>query len=165
MAAHLHALLLRAVAATRERAEAIGAPLVPLAPHTGLSLLPLTDEVVERIDAAGVPVPGFYELTAGLAEWARSLPADGPVAYVHLEFHGGAGFHAAVVWRAGAADWGPVFTATTAGEAEDHYEVAPADMAINRCLRHLGVRPGDDVDEFTAAGLGRHRWTDDWTAG
>ncbi len=90
------------------------------------------------------------------------MPADGPVAYVHLEFHGGAGFHAAVVWQDGAIAWGPVFTVTAGGEAEDHYEVAPGDMAVNRCLRRLGVDRGGDVDEFAAAGLARHAWTDDW---
>ncbi|HWS31574.1 MAG TPA: hypothetical protein VN408_02400 [Actinoplanes sp.] len=96
-------------------------------------------------------VDGFYELTEAVAARAR----DGVVGYLHAEFFGGAGFHAAVAWRDGAVVWGPMFTATRAGEAEDHYVVTAdrTEMAGNVLLRWLGVARGDAIDEFAAAGL------------
>jgi hypothetical protein len=140
-------------------------PVVPLAPGSGLVLLPLTDEIIASA-ADDRPVTGFYELTSGVAEWARQWSARGPVAYLHTEFFGGSGFHAAMAWRDGAVAWGPLFTATSAGEGEEHYTVVadPHDMAVNELLRSLGVERGDHFDEYTAAGLDRCRWTEEWAA-
>lgn len=118
-------------------------------------------------DAAGSPcVDGFYELTTEVAEWARRRSRDGDVAYLHTEFFGGGGFHAAVAWRDGAVAWGPLFTATSASEAEDHYAVVadPRDLAVNVMLRWWGVQRGDQADEFSATGLNRYRWTEEWAA-
>jgi hypothetical protein len=45
------------------------------------------------------------------------------------------------------------------------FEVGPLPAAgtpIAQALAHLGVRRGDHVDEFAAAGLGQHRDTEDW---
>jgi len=108
----------------------------------------------------------FYDLTRGVAEWARRQSLHGDVAYLHAEFFGGGGFHAAVAWRDGAVTWGPLFTATSAGEAEDHYATVAdsRDMAVNVMLRWLGVQRVDQFDEFAAAGLSRCRWTEDWAA-
>jgi hypothetical protein len=115
---------------------------------------------------ADLPVDGFYDLTSGVAEWARRHSRHGEVAYLHTEFFGGGGFHAAVAWRDGAVAWGPLFTATSAGEAEDHYATVTdsRDMAVNVMLRWLGVQRVDPADEFAAAGLGRCRWTEEWAA-
>jgi len=144
-------------------------PTVPLAAGSGLALLPLTDEVVARTmpDAATSPrVDGFYNLTTGIAEWARRRSQHGDVAYIHTEFFGGEGFHAALAWRAGTIALGPLFTATSPGEAEDHYTTVTdrRDMAINVVLRRWGLTRADQTDEFAAAGLNRHRWTDEWAA-
>lgn len=169
MAGTLHALLTTPSDVVHAQATQVGAALVPLAPRTGLVLLPLTEDVHDRIAGAtrrDPPVLGFYELSSGLAQWARMLSVQGPVAYVHAEFFAGTGFHAAVVWRDAAICFGPLFTMNAAGEAEDHYTLVPpergGDMAINRVLRWLGVHVGEGWDEFDAAGLSRHRRTEQW---
>jgi hypothetical protein len=175
MSTVLEALILQPWDGVREPIAAVGAGLVPLAVN-GLALVPITDKVHEQI--AGVPVVdescgsvsrqepvlGFYELTSGLAEWSRSLSRGGPIAYVNMEFFGGIGFHAAVAWRDGAICWGPRFTQSVAGEAEDYYEVLPGDMAINQVLRCFGVDRRDAIDEFAAAGLRRNRSTEEWAS-
>ncbi|MFK3979599.1 hypothetical protein ACI2K4_04370 [Micromonospora sp. NPDC050397] len=171
MAGTLHALLLRPSDPIRAGVAAVDARLVALAPPSGLAMLPLTDEVQQRITGdvrTDDPVPGFYDLSRGLADWARSLSYDGPVGYVHLEFHGGTGFHAAVGWRDGTIAWGPEFTANASYEAEAHYRFLPpgqgGDMAINGLLRWLGVDRADHLDEFEAVDLVRHRSTERWAA-
>jgi hypothetical protein len=135
---------------------------VPLSPGSGLALLPLTEEIAP----GETRIAGFYDLTSGVADRARELSLHGVVAYLHTEFFGGGGFHAAMAWRDGAVAWGPLFTATSAGEAEDHYAVVADrhDMAVNVLLRWLGVHRGDEIDEFAAAGLTRCRWTREWAA-
>ncbi|MET8846651.1 hypothetical protein [Amycolatopsis sp. NPDC004625] len=40
--------------------------------------------------------------------------------------------------------------------------VAVRGSPISQALRALGVRRGSHLDEFDAAGLGRHRRTEDW---
>lgn len=150
-----------------EQSRTDAAPWVPLAPGTGLALLPLTDEIMAKVMGTGAQdarVPGFYELRPEVAEWARQRSRHGVVAYVHTEFFGGAGFHAAVAWRAGDVAWRPRFTATSDGEAEDHYVTVAdrRDMAVNELLRWWGVRREDAIDEFAAAGLTRCRWTEEW---
>ena len=166
MAGTVHALLLERSAHSCAQAAL---PVVPLAPVTGLVLLPLTDEVVAGVLKTAVddaPVAGFYDLRSGVAEWARQQSLHGVVAYLHHEFFGGSGFHAAVAWRDGAVAWGPQFTASSSGEAEGHYALVAdrRDMAVNVPLRWLGVQRADEIDEFAAAGLNRCRWTEEWAA-
>ncbi|MFC0527178.1 hypothetical protein [Phytohabitans kaempferiae] len=164
MAGTVEALLLNPSEHGRVRAAL---PLAPLVPETELALLPLSDEIVASVMTTavdGVLVAGFYNLTSGVAEWARQLSLQGVVAYLHAEFFGGDGSHAAVAWRGGAVAWGPLFTATSADEAEARYTVVSnrIDMAINVLLRWLGVRRMGEIDEFAAAGLNRCRWTEEW---
>ena len=135
----MHGLLVRP-------SEQAGLPAVPLAAGTDLALIPLDD----KLD--GTAVPGFYELTDEVAAWARSLP--GTVAYLHSEFFGGSGFQAAVAWRGGEVVWGPSFTATAAEPG--HVVTGPDDLAVNACLRWLGVRRDGHLDEFDTVGLDRH---------
>jgi hypothetical protein len=166
MAGDLQALLLRSTARNLREAAL---PTVPLAAGSGLVLLPLTEEIVASVvapAAGGALVEGFYELTTEVADWAARQSLHGEVAYLHTEFFGGGGFHAAVAWRDGEIAWGPMFTATSAGEAEDHYSVVEGDgnSAVDVMLRWLGVQRGDQADEFAAAGLDRRRWTEDWAA-
>ncbi|UMP00465.1 hypothetical protein [Amycolatopsis sp. EV170708-02-1] len=80
---------------------------------------------------------------------------DGAVAYVEAEYFGGTGTQSAQVWERGETVLGPLHV------GED--EPGPADGSpISQALRRLGVLKGDHFDEFDAAGLGRHRVTDDW---
>jgi len=144
-------------------------PVVPLGTDDGLALLPLTYKFVAGVlkaPEADVYVAGFYELTSGVAEWARRRSLDGVVAYLHTEFFGGGGFHAAMAWRDGAIAWGPLFTATSSSQPEEHYAVVSdrRDMAVNVLLRWLGVHRANETDEYTAAGLNRCRWTEEWAA-
>ncbi|GIE28182.1 hypothetical protein Ait01nite_012270 [Actinoplanes italicus] len=161
MAADLRALLWNAA----DHGDTPHLPVVPL--PAGLVLLPLTGDVIATVtggDRGDPPVDGFYELTTPIAGWARRHSHHGTVAYLHSEFFGSGGFQAAVAWKHGDVVWGPLFTATSPGEAEDHYTVAGdhRDMAANVLLRHLGVDRGEAFDEYAAAGLQQQRWTGDW---
>ncbi|MEU4620538.1 hypothetical protein AB0G04_11245 [Actinoplanes sp. NPDC023801] len=161
MGADLRALLWKSA----EHGDTPHLPVVALT--SGLVLLPLTGKITTTVLGAGDNDPvvdGFYELTEPVADWARRRSHHGVVAYLHSEFFGGGGFHAAVAWHHGDTVWGPRFTATSRGEAEDHYTVPDdhRDMAANMLLRHLGVDRGQHLDEFAAAGLDQQRWTTDW---
>jgi hypothetical protein len=98
MAGTVRALLLKPT----ESGDAEVLPAVPLAAAVGLALVPLTAEIVGDVMGItddGVGVAGFYDLTSGIAQWARRRSRHGVIAYVHIEFFGGDGFHAAVAWR------------------------------------------------------------------
>jgi hypothetical protein len=162
MAGDLHALLWK----PSEHGDTPDLPVVTPVAGRDLVLLPLTAKVTAQLGAADNDdiVDGFYDLTGAIAGWARQRSHAGAVAYLHSEFFAGGGFQAAVAWHGGTIVWGPLFTATSPGEAEDHYTV-PADhrdMAANVLLRRLGIDRGPARDEFTAAGLDQQRWTDDW---
>jgi hypothetical protein len=134
----------------------------------GVRLIPLTEPVragsQRSNDGAGV-VEGFYELSHGVARWARELSREWVVLYVHLEFFGGEGFQAAIAWDQGRVVFGPCFTRTPLESAEPHYqEASRAGMAINQALRALGLPAHDGRDEFGTLGLGKHRRTQDWVS-
>jgi hypothetical protein len=107
---------------------------------SGLYFVPITPDLRRRHGHAPEDrelFGDFYELTQGVADWARVRSVDGPVLYAHVEFHGGHGFHAAIGWRQGEVAFGPWFTETTHDRGAP-YEVAPAtEMAVNRGLRAL----------------------------
>jgi hypothetical protein len=152
------------------QAAAAEAVVVNVGPDTGLVLLPVTEHVHSRLDPGprtAAALPGFYRLGPGLADWARRLSSDQPVCYVHMEFHGGTGLHAAVGWHHEQLRWGPRFTTNNRGDADEHYEYIPddrrGDMAVNAALRWLGVQRGTAIDEFAAADLTRHRFTEEWS--
>jgi hypothetical protein len=131
----------------------------------GLYFVPITPDVRRRHEHGpedGERFGDFHELSKGAAEWARVRSIDGPVLYIHVEFHGGQGFHAAIGWRHGEVAFGPSFTETSRDQGA-LYQVAPvAEMAINRGLRALGMAVAEDGDEFQVVGLDRHRWNDEW---
>ncbi|MFJ9246782.1 hypothetical protein [Streptomyces sp. NPDC101776] len=117
----------------------------------GLSLLPMTSEVLDAVSAGDTARSlGFWRLPAGferrLAEWSTA----GPVAYVEAEYFGGAGEQRVVVWADGALAWGP--------SDQRAMGISP----ISQALRRLGATSGPGQDEFTAVGLDRHRHNDDW---
>jgi hypothetical protein len=148
-----------------DRLVAVGGVAVPLRVPS-LSLVPVTPVLRDATagPAGEVLVPGFYELREGLAGWASNLSRSGRVGYVHLEFHGGTGFHAAMGWSDGSIGWGPAFTTNDPGD--DEYRImARGDRqgwAANELLRWLGVQAEGPLDEFDVAGLGQHRWTAEW---
>jgi hypothetical protein len=148
-------------------AETVGERVIDLkAP--GMYFVPITPEFRQRSELspeAATKFGDFYELTQGLAKWAQLRSKRGPVLYIHVEFHGGEGFHAAIGWRDGEVAFGPCFTETAHELEGEPFEVAEvANMAVNRGLRALGMAHADDSDEFRAVGLDLHRWSEDWLA-
>jgi len=110
-------------------------------------LIPLTQAVKAALDDDAEPIPGFLELTPSMVTVAEDLSYLGPVAYCHLEVHGGTGFQAAVAWADGQIHCGPVFTANHPAERQSEaYQVVE----------------GRDRIRDMAIGLGRHRWTEEW---
>lgn len=157
--------LILITAAGEPRALPPGVPVSDLN-IDGACFIPLTDDVRVRFCQAGLdagPVEGFYELSEGVVRWARELSQGRMVLYVHSEFHGGQGIHAAIAWHEGSVIFGPCFTKTAGEVAEPHYQVADGpDMAINLGLRALGVHAEGRDDEFATVGLGKFRWTGEW---
>lgn len=167
MAGNLEALLLRAEPSALARLAELHLPAVPLIRQSGLCLVPVTEaanSAVHRQRVSEEIVPGFYNLTASMAAWAAELSESTPVAYIHVEFFGGMGFHAAIGWSGGEVAWGPRFTANNPADVEDYFELVHsiADMAVNDVLRWLGVEAQGRDDEFEAVGLTRFRFTDEW---
>jgi hypothetical protein len=142
-----------------------GVPVAELSIE-GARLIPITDAVHARFEVeerSSDRVPGFRELTNGIAHWAANLSRHCTVVYVHCEFWAGDGIHAAIAWSHGSVVFGPKFTRTPNEPAESPYE--PADrpgMAINAALRAVGVRAEPPADEFATIGLDRRRWTAEW---
>ena len=131
-------------------------------------MLPLTGEVQEAMGRTpdDEPMLGFLELVDPVRRFAAALSVAGPVVYLHAEITGGTGTQGSVGWRDGQVDFGPVLTANIEADLEtDGYLLAEhvTQGAINRALRHLGVRAAATaLDEFDTVGLGLHRFTDDW---
>ncbi|MBN0049207.1 hypothetical protein JS756_35115 [Streptomyces actuosus] len=134
--------------------EVPGAHVVPLG--QGLSLMPMTDEVVAAVtDGSDEGDLGFWRLPGGfdtqLAQWSVA----GPIAYVEAEYFGGVGEQRAAVWADGALALGPLDEPT---KKRFSRAVSPISQALGR----LGVRRSPGEDEFEAVGLGRHRSNEDW---
>ena len=129
-------------------------------------LVPVSERLRQALRAdESEPVLGFEQLTPPLLAVCVAMSQERPVMYLHLEFHGGTGFHAAAIWDVGELVFGPSFTANHPAEMQsDLYRVTRSrnEMAANERLRLLGVRCRPGFDEFTSVGLERHRWTDEW---
>jgi hypothetical protein len=102
------------------------------------------------------PESGFAVLRPGLAALIEAASAEGVLAYVEADYVARDGVQAAVVWRRGDLAIGPLLLGRREGFAADG---AP----VNVALRALGVAAAGRADEFTVAGLGRHRRTADWS--
>lgn len=167
VAGALEAVLLRPTSAVVAEVRRFDGALIDL-DRSDLALLPVTLRLRRPLGDAGASahrVPGFHVLTRSLAAWTATLSDMTPVAYVHLEFYAGVGFHAAIAWDRGKVVWGPSFTCNHPSERDMYYHLAsPEDMAINGVLRWFGIRQGTAVDEFEAVGLARFRWTYEWEA-
>ncbi|MCS0603094.1 hypothetical protein NX794_18025 [Streptomyces sp. LP11] len=156
MAYELRAVIAAEAVLRPAAAEIEGARVARLA--QGLALLPVTDEVLGAVtDGGDARRLGFRSLTegweGGLARWSVA----GPVAYVEVEYFGGAGEERAAVWAGGALTAGPFDTSARRGFRR---EVSP----VSAALRRLGVRAERGQDAFEAVGLERHRFTEDWAA-
>lgn len=122
----------------------------------GLSLMPMTDDLFDALaDGSGEDALGFWRLPGGFADTLAEWSTAGPVAYVEAEYFGGVGEQTAAVWDGGALVLGPL-------HEPEGQPSPPAGSPISQALRRLGVVAGAGEDEFTAAGLGRHRDVEGW---
>jgi len=114
---------------------------------------------------AETPTLGFQYLSAAVAEWAVSVSARQPIAYVEQWTFAGPGEQSAVVWAGGSIVFGPRFTSTE-DDCEPPFEFVGRHepTAVHLALRELGVERGDALDEYAALGLDAKRHTDDWLA-
>ncbi|MFD7781684.1 hypothetical protein ACFV4Q_01000 [Streptomyces nojiriensis] len=124
----------------------------------GLSLAPMTGALFDAVaDGTDVDHLGFRRLPGGfdrlLAEWS----VGGPLAYVEAEYFGGVGEQHAAVWAGGAIVLGPL-------HVQEGQPAPPAGSPISQALRRLGLLTIGAEDEFSAAGLGRHRHSGGWIA-
>ncbi len=143
-----------------------GLRTVPL--RVGLTMLPVTSELLTEVDPAAVGderIPSGWMLQQPVAALARALSADRQVLYVFSETAGGPGTREAIAWHSGKLLYGPAGTCDIEADFEPGYHLAPFDNAVNAGLRAIGVRAADGSDEYETAGLGRHRMTDDWLTG
>ncbi|MFJ4277504.1 hypothetical protein [Streptomyces massasporeus] len=124
----------------------------------GLSLMPMTDALFEAVaDGGGDGAWGFQEFPGGFEKVLAGWSAGGPVAYVEAEYFGGIGEQRAAVWDAGTIVLAPLHV----GEGEPF---PAAGSPVSQALRRLGVVAGAGEDEFSAAGLDRHRHSEAWVS-
>jgi hypothetical protein len=127
----------------------------------GYGLVLITPAVLDRLGGGVGKTFGntFWHLSAGVEALARRVSHTGPIAYLEAEMFGGVGTQATVVWLNGEVWLGP---ATTQFGWPPPDRATSPNWAFNQALRQLGVTRGAAYDEFDAAGLGRHRHTEDW---
>jgi hypothetical protein len=132
----------------------------------GLTMLPLTDEVLEHLgdaDPNDDRIKPNWILRRRVATLAERMSADRKVLYVFGETWGGSGTQEAVGWCEGRPFYGPTGTCDLEADREPGYQVVPhRNSAINDGLRAMGVQAAPGVDEYETIGLTRHRMTDDW---
>lgn len=122
----------------------------------GLALVPLTDALHDCGPLGASAFHEFHLLPAWLWERVTRWSHGGPLAYVEVDSFGGTMTQAAAVWEHGELALGPLCV----GADEP---APPGGCPVSRVLRRLGVTVGpDDHDEFTAAGSGTHRRSEDW---
>lgn len=121
----------------------------------GLGLMPMGDELHDRVSKPDGDRMAFWLLPGGFGDVLAAWSHAGPVAYVEADYFGGTGEQRAAVWEAGRLVLGPLHNGVD--------EAFPAEGSpISQALRRLGARRGEHGDEFDAVGLIRHRDTDDW---
>jgi hypothetical protein len=100
-------------------------------------------------------IAGFWKLPGTVADLLAALSTAGPVAYAELDYFGGAGRQAAVMWDAGELVWGP-------SVLDVNQPVAHEGTPVSSALRRLGVVAAQGLDEFDTVGLPRHRHMEPW---
>jgi hypothetical protein len=132
----------------------------------GLTMLPLTDDVLKHLDTADSGderIKPDWILRRKAATLAQRMSADRKVLYVCGETFGGPGTQEAVGWYEGRLFYGPAGTCDLEADREPGYQVVPPrESAVNGGLRAMGVQAAPGVDEYETIGLTRHRMTDDW---
>jgi hypothetical protein len=123
-------------------------------------LIPLTNDVFDRL-GGGDERPyeeQFWFLSGGIRDLALQLSRSVPVAYIEVEFFGGAGTQASIAWRDGEFIAAPVKHDFESGVDDLPRERWP----VNAALAAIGATAANAIDEFDALRLGQYRQTDDW---
>jgi hypothetical protein len=132
-----------------------------------LRLVPVTEDLwgavaAESPHADDAVNPGWV-LKASVCRLACDMSSDRRVLYVCGETFGGPGTQEAAGWDHGKLAYGPSGTCDLESDREPGHRVVPrSDSAINVGLRMMGVQASAGLDEYAAAGLARHRFTEDW---
>jgi hypothetical protein len=122
----------------------------------GLQLIPLTQALRSELSAQHTVEQAPHSKSGeqisvadDIADLARRLSEQGPVAYASADFHAGVGGQEAIVWQQGQ-----VILAVKSLQSG----------AINQALQCLGVWASHPAvfDEFDMVGLGRWRSTEMW---
>jgi hypothetical protein len=140
-----------------------GLRVVPMS--AGFTMLPVTSEVVSRLDPGVIGddrIPGNWVMRQPVAALARSMSHDRRVLYMFSETAGGPGTREAIAWHEGKLLYGPSGTCDIEADFEPGYHLAPHDNAVNAGLRAIGVNAALGRDEYEAVGLNKHRMTEDW---
>ncbi|MFF4386272.1 MULTISPECIES: hypothetical protein [unclassified Streptomyces] len=134
-------------------------PAAKVAPLSqGLSLAPMTSALFDAVaDGTDVDHLGFWRLPGGFDRLLADRSTAGPLAYVEAEYFGGVGEQHAAVWAGGAIVLGPL-------HVQEGQPTPPAGSPISQALRRLGLLTIGAEDEFSAAGLVRHRHSGGWIA-
>jgi hypothetical protein len=108
----------------------------------GLTMLPLTDAVLMRLDTADLPdepIKPNWILTQTVATLAQRMSAGRKVLCVFAETFGEPGTQEAVGWDEGTLFYGPAGTCDLEADRElGHQVIRPRDSAINAGLRAMG---------------------------
>ena len=114
----------------------------------GLSLIPLTEELFDRINNFVVSgnINTFEYLTLTIEREILKIIEGKAIAYVEAEYFGGEGGQRGIVWKDGKRS------------SEFKY----GQDVINAILKSFGVVADKNEDEFRTLGFGRHRNTQDW---
>ena len=147
---------------TRSDASLDGLGLAVVQRPDGFVLIPLTNDVFDRL-GGGDERPyeeQFGFLSGGIRGLAVQLSRIAPVAYVEVDFFGGAGTQASIAWRDGEIVAGPAKHDFESGVDDCPREGWP----VNAALAAIGATVGNANDEFDALHLGQRRETDDWLA-
>lgn len=131
-----------------------------------LTMLPITDDLVDRLDPSAVGddrIPASWVLKQPVAALARSISAGRTALYIVSETFGGPGTSEAVAWRDGELLYGPAGTCDIEPDLQPGYQLARGrDSAVNAGLRAIGVHAAEDQDEYGTIGLTMHRMTEEW---
>jgi hypothetical protein len=124
----------------------------------GLAMVPMTEALFDEVtDGTRSEDLSFWFLPGGFGELLARRSTAGPLAYVEAEYFGGVGGQRAAIWSHGVLSQGPL-------TLDEHEHIPAQGTPISVALRSLGVRCTAGADEFTAAGLQRHRNTEDWAS-
>jgi hypothetical protein len=125
----------------------------PVEAKAGIWLLPLTEDVLDKVTGlpVGEPLPGFTYLSPKLLAKLELASFRGWIVYAETDYFGGTGGQGAVAVRNGSSLYGP-----------ENGEWG----CINRALSRVGIRVVPPAfDEFETVGLHLQRFTVGWLPG